>query len=157
MFILARSRSLRLSPRLPHPPPLPKLPRPYGTPPLALFADLALKLFLAMSLMSLQLWTRLDAAGPLLVILDAQTAVCWFLMPSAAHRVLGGGYDAAASPSGYFSLALGATPTAIAIMTAIEGARREPEVVRGRATRRWFFVDLANAVMIQTFLGWLGR
>ena len=39
---------------------------------MALIADMSLGSFLAMSLMSLQLWTLVDLAGPILTILTAQ-------------------------------------------------------------------------------------
>ncbi len=55
----------------------PKVPWSTGTAPLALVADLALGMFLAMSLMSLQLWTLLDVAEPLRVILAAQAVIGW--------------------------------------------------------------------------------
>ena len=96
----------------------PKLGWPTGSPPLALIADVALGLFLAMSLMTLNLASLAAMALPLLVILAVQTAVCWFVVSQVVFRLLGGTYDAAVTSSGYFGLAMGATPTAIAIMTA---------------------------------------
>ncbi len=111
-----------------------------------------------MTLMSLQFWTLLDAAVPLLVILAMQVVVGWVLMVWIVCPLLGRGYDAAVSTSGYFGLALGATPTAIAVMTAITK-------VHGASPRSFivvplvgaFFVDVANAVTIRTFVGWLVR
>lgn len=136
----------------------PRLPWPTGTPPLALVADVSLGLFLSMSLMSLQLWTLLDAALPLLAILVVQTVVSWMILVWVVFRLLGGTYDAAVSTSGYFGLALGATPTAIAVMTAITKAH-------GASPRSFivvplvgaFFVDIANAITIKAFIGLLGR
>jgi ESS family glutamate:Na+ symporter len=150
-FVTAIFAGIVLANTVPHL--FPKLPWPTGTAPLALMADLALGLFLAMSL-----WTLLDVAGPLLLILAAQVIVGWGLMVLVVYRLLGRGYDAAVSTSGYFGLALGATPTAIAVMTAITK-------VHGASPRSFivvplvgaFFVDIANAVTIQTFVGWLAR
>ncbi len=155
-FVTALFAGIVLANTVPHL--FPKLPWPTGTAPLALVADLALGLFLAMSLMSLQLWTLLDVAGPLLVILAAQAVIGWGLMVLVVYRLLGRGYDAAVSTAGYFGLALGATPTAVAVMTAITK-------VHGASPRSFivvplvgaFFVDIANAVTIQTFVGWLAR
>ncbi|MEA2094529.1 MAG: sodium/glutamate symporter, partial [Pseudomonadota bacterium] len=48
---------------------------PTRSPAIALIADIALGTFLAMSLMSLQLWTLVDLAGPILTILTAQFAL----------------------------------------------------------------------------------
>ena len=136
----------------------PKLHWPTGSPPLALAADLSLGLFLAMSLMSLQLWTLLAVAGPLLAILAAQIAACWVLMAWITFRLLGRTYDAAVMSSGFFGLALGATPTAIATMTAVTKAH-------GASPRSFiivplvgaFFVDIANAVTLQSFVAFLSR
>lgn len=135
----------------------PRLPWPTGTPPLALVADVALGLFLSMSLMSLQLWTLLHVAGPLFAILIVQIVVCGLLMAWVVFRLLGKDYDAAISTSGYFGLALGATPTAIAVMTAItkaHGASPRSFVVVPLVGA--FFVDIANAITIQTIIRLLG-
>ena len=135
---------------------LPKLPWPTGSPPLALIAELSLGLFLSMSLMTLNLTTLAAAALPLLVVLAAQTAVCWFLLSQVVFRLLGKSYDAAVATSGFFGLAMGATPTAVAIMTAITKAH-------GASPRSFlvvplvgaFFVDIANAFVLQGFIHWL--
>jgi ESS family glutamate:Na+ symporter len=139
------------------PPLVPRLPWPAGTPSLALISEIALGLFLAMSLMSLNLTTLADAALPLLVVLTVQVAACWFLLSLVVFRLLGRTYDAAMTTAGFFGLALGATPTAIAIMTAITKAH-------GASPRSFlvvplvgaFFVDIANAFVLQGFIQWLG-
>jgi ESS family glutamate:Na+ symporter len=135
----------------------PKLGWPTGSPPLALVADVALGLFLAMSLMSLNLASLADVALPLFVILSAQVLVCWLLVSRVVFRLLGGTYDAAVTSSGYFGLALGATPTAIAIMTATTkkyGASPRSFLVVPLVGA--FFVDIANAIVLQTFVKVLG-
>jgi ESS family glutamate:Na+ symporter len=155
-FVTALFAGIVLSNTIPHL--LPKLHWPTGSPSLALVADVALGLFLAMSLMSLQLWTLLEMAGPLLAILAAQIAACWLLMGWLVFRLLGRSYDAAVMSSGFFGLALGATPTAIATMTAVTK-------VHGASPRSFivvplvgaFFVDIANSVTLQTFLTFLAK
>ena len=135
----------------------PRLGWPTGSPPLALFADVALGLFLAMSLMTLNLAALAGVALPLLVILTAQTVVAWLLISHVVFRLLGGGYDAAVTSSGYFGLAMGATPTAIAIMTATTkkyGASPRSFLVVPLVGA--FFVDIANAIVLQTFVKLLG-
>jgi ESS family glutamate:Na+ symporter len=139
------------------PPLAPRLPWPAGSPSLALISEIALGLFLAMSLMSLNLTTLADAALPLLVVLAVQVTVCWLLLSFVVFRLLGRSYDAAVTTGGFFGLALGATPTAIAIMTAITKAH-------GASPRSFlvvplvgaFFVDIANAFVLQGFIQWLG-
>lgn len=133
-----------------------KLPWPTGKPTLALFSDFSLGLFLAMSLMSLQLWTLIDLAGPILLLLIAQVLVISTFTVFIVFRVLGKTYDAAIMSAGYVGLALGATPTAIANMTAVTkkyGASPQAFIVVPLIGA--FFIDIANAVIIQTILNWL--
>jgi len=134
----------------------PKLPWPTGTPTLALVSEVSLGLFLAMSLMSLQLWTLIDLALPVLLILAAQVLVVTLFSILLVFRLLGKNYDAAVIASGYAGLALGATPTAIANMTAVTkkyGASPLAFVVVPLVGA--FFIDISNAVIIQRMLSLL--
>ncbi len=94
-----------------------KIPWPTGGPTLALVSNFTLGLFLSMSLMSLQLWTLIDLALPIVLLLVAQVLVVSLFTVFVVFRILGKTYDAAIISSGYVGLALGATPTAIANMT----------------------------------------
>jgi glutamate:Na+ symporter, ESS family len=136
---------------------LPSIGWPTGSPPLALIAEVALGLFLAMSLMSLNLATLADVALPLFAILAVQTLVCWVLLETLVFRLLGRSYDAAVATAGFFGLAMGATPTAIAIMTATTkkyGASPRAFLVVPLVGA--FFVDIANAIVLQAFVRILG-
>ena len=107
--------------------------------------------------MTLNLAALAAVALPLLVVLAAQTMVAWLLISRVVFRLLGGGYDAAVTSSGYFGLAMGATPTAIAIMTATTkkyGASPRSFLVVPLVGA--FFVDIANAIVLQTFVKLLG-
>ncbi|MBU2970131.1 sodium/glutamate symporter [Pseudoalteromonas sp. C2R02] len=126
------------------------------TPTLALVSDLSLGLFLAMSLMSLQLWALIDLAGPILLILAAQLILTLSFSIFFVFRFLGKNYDAAVITSGYAGLALGATPTAIANMTAVTkkyGASPKAFIIVPLVGA--FFIDLTNAVIIQMMLNWI--
>ncbi len=129
---------------------------PSGTPTLALISDFSLGLFLAMSLMSLQLWTLIDLAGPILLLLAVQVLLITLFTIFIVFRALGKNYDAAIMASGYAGLALGATPTAIANMTAVTkqyGASPQAFIVVPLIGA--FFIDISNAFIIQFFLSWL--
>jgi ESS family glutamate:Na+ symporter len=133
-----------------------QLPWPTGTSSLALISDFSLGLFLAMSLMSLQLWTLIELALPILFLLAMQVLVIVFFTIFVVFRVLGKSYDAAIMASGYAGLALGATPTAIANMTAVTkkyGASPQAFIVVPLIGA--FFIDLSNAFVIQYFLSWI--
>ena len=123
---------------------------------LSLIADLSLGLFLAMSLMSLQLWTLAGVGGSILLILVAQVIVVTLYVVFVVFRLMGKDYDAAVMSAGYAGLALGATPTAIANMTAVTekfGASAKAFVVVPLVGA--FFIDISNAVIIQFFLDWI--
>ena len=133
---------------------LPKLEWPDRNPSLALVSDLSLGLFLAMSLMSLQLWTLAGVGLPLLALLGAQVLVVTVFVIFAVFRLMGADYGAAVMSSGYAGLALGATPTAIANMTAVTekfGASPRAFVVVPLVGA--FFIDIANAMIIEFVLG----
>ena len=92
---------------------------PAGTPSLALISNLSLGLFLAISLMSIRIWTLVDLAGPILILLVVQALVLVPFVVLVVFRLLGKDYDAAVLSAGYAGQGLGATPTAFANMAAV--------------------------------------
>ncbi|MAT92043.1 MAG: sodium/glutamate symporter [Halioglobus sp.] len=136
---------------------LPRAPHGELRPTMALVSNFCLGLFLAQSLMSLQLWTLNTLAGPLLMIVLAQLLAIMLYAYFVVFRVMGANYDAAVISSGYVGMALGATPTAMANMTAVTQKA-------GASTRAFIivpligalFIDLSNAVVIEFFLNLLG-
>lgn len=140
---------------------LPKsLPRITGTewpsrkPSIAMIADIALGTFLAMSLMSMQLWTLLDLAGPIFTILGAQFIVAVLITVFVVFPAMGKTYDAAVVCAGFGGISLGSTPTAMANMSAVTkhyGASHLAFIIVPLVCA--FFIDLANAVLIPFLLG----
>jgi ESS family glutamate:Na+ symporter len=131
------------------------MPRPEQSRSLALVSEISLGLFLAISLMSLELWTLADLGIAILVMLIAQVVVVMLWAGLVVFRAMGANYDAAVMSAGYVGLALGATPTAIANMTAVTklyGASPRAFIVVPLIGA--FFIDLANAVVIQLYIGW---
>jgi ESS family glutamate:Na+ symporter len=114
--------------------------------------EISLHLFLAMSLMSIQLWQLASAMGPLLMILIAQMLLISTIAVFLVYRFVGRGYDAAVIAAGFMGLGLGATPVAIANMQAITSRY-------GPSTKAFivvplvgaFFIDLSNALVIKGF------
>ncbi|MFH1573891.1 MAG: sodium/glutamate symporter, partial [Acidobacteriota bacterium] len=66
-----------------------------------LVGTIALSLFLAMALMTLQLWELLDLAIPMLIILMAQVAALAAFSYFITYRVMGRDYDAAVMAAGH--------------------------------------------------------
>ncbi|MEL6809659.1 MAG: sodium/glutamate symporter, partial [Pseudomonadota bacterium] len=117
---------------------------------LALITEIALGAFLAMSLMSLQLWTLVALGPALAVILTVQTLMTLGFVIFILFPVMGGGYRAAVLAAGFGGFSLGATPTAIANMTAVTkryGPSPMAFVILPLVSA--FFVDIANAIAIQ--------
>ncbi|MDE3270724.1 sodium/glutamate symporter [Pseudoalteromonas sp. G4] len=124
---------------------------------LSFISDLCLGLFLAMSLMSIQLWTLTSLALPFVVLLVFQVIATMLYATLVVFRVLGKDYDAAVMASGYAGLTLGATPTAIANMTAVTqhyAPSTKAFIVVPLVGA--FFIDILNALVISQFVSWLG-
>lgn len=126
---------------------------PSRTAALALIAEVSLGVFLAMSLMSMKLWTLAGLAGPLVVLLALQLALAVLFTIFVCFRALGRTYDAAVISGGFMGIAIGATPTAMANITAIT-QRYGPSHLAFLVVPLVgaFFIDIANAVMIKFFL-----
>jgi ESS family glutamate:Na+ symporter len=136
---------------------MPALPWPAGSAAMALIAEFSLSVFLAMSLMSMELWTLASSAGVLLVAVGLQALVAAGFIIFVLFPALGGNYFAAVMAAGSTGLMLGATPTAIANMNAVTqryGPAPLAFIVLPLVSA--FFVDLVNAVAIQSFLRYFG-
>ena len=121
------------------------------------FGNASLALFLAMALMSLQLWLLADLAGPLVIILIVQTIFLALYLYFVTFRVMGKNYDAAVLCAGQCGVNLGATPTAIANIQAVTntyGPSHKAFLIIPLTGA--FFVDIVNAFVIQLSIGILG-
>jgi ESS family glutamate:Na+ symporter len=126
---------------------------PSRKPAIALIAEVSLGAFLAMSLMSMQLWTLIDLAGPIFAILGAQFLIAVSLALFVVFPLMGRSYDAAVICAGFGGISLGSTPTAMANMSAVTkryGASHLAFVIVPLVCA--FFIDLANALLIPFFL-----
>jgi ESS family glutamate:Na+ symporter len=116
--------------------------------------EVALQLFLAMSLMSMDLNALAEAMGAVLLVLFIQVIVITLFAVFIVFRIMGKTYDAAVICAGFTGLGLGATPVAIANMSAITakyGASFKAFLVIPLVGA--FFIDLLNAIIIKFFIG----
>jgi len=126
---------------------------PTRKPAMALIADVSLGTFLAMSLMSMQLWTLVDLAVPIFTILGAQFLIAVCVALFVVFPVLGRNYDAAVVCAGFGGISLGSTPTAMANMSAVAqryGASHLAFIIVPLVCA--FFIDIVNALLIPFFL-----
>jgi ESS family glutamate:Na+ symporter len=120
------------------------------------FGEVALNLFLAMSLMSMQLWSLATAVGPILLVLMAQMLVITLVVVFVVFRAMGRDYDACIISAGFVGLGLGATPVAIANMDAVTTRfGPSPKAFLVVPLVGAFFVDILNALIIKLFIGFM--
>lgn len=114
-----------------------------------LFGNVSLSLFLAMALLSLELWVIKDLAVPLVIILSVQALLLALFAIFVVFRVMGKDYDAAVLAGGFCGFGMGATPTAVANMQAITdrfGASHKAFLIVPMVGA--FFVDIINATVL---------
>lgn len=127
--------------------------RPLNAPVIDLFGDVSLRVFLSMSLMSMDLLTLAGAAGPMLVVLLTQVFLMTLVAMIVVFRVMGRDFDAAVISAGFAGLGLGATPVAIGNMQAVTAKYGpSPKAFLVVPLVGAFFIDVANALVIKFFL-----
>jgi ESS family glutamate:Na+ symporter len=118
-----------------------------------LLGGVSLSLFLVMALMGMRLIDLVSLAGPLLVILVLQTIAMAVYAAVVTFRAMGRDYDAAVVAAGHVGFALSSTAAALAIMKTVT-ERRGPSPLAFLIVPMVgaFFIDIANALMIQGYL-----
>jgi glutamate:Na+ symporter, ESS family len=115
--------------------------------------NVALSLFLVMALMTMRLLDLVNLAGPLLVILAAQTVAVALYAALVTFRVMGRNYDAAIMAAGQVGFGMSSTACALAIMKSVT-ERHGPSPLAFIIVPMVgaFFIDITNAFIIQAFL-----
>ena len=115
--------------------------------------EIALQVFLAISLMSLKLWTISYAIPPLLTNVAAQVAVTSAVALLVLFPLLGRDYDAAVASGGFLGFGLSSMPVAMATMEQVTSRYGpSPRAFLLITLAGSFFVDLANALIVKAFL-----
>lgn len=120
--------------------------------------NICLSLFLGMAMISLKLWELQSLALPLFSILVAQVILIALLTYFIAFRMLGRDYDAAVLVAGICGFGLGATPNAMANMSAVCYKYHysvKPFLIVPIIGA--MFVDLINTGIVTMFLNLIGR
>lgn len=115
--------------------------------------DVMLNLYLALALMTLKLWELQDLMGGVLVVLICQVIFMLIYSYFVVFRVLGKNYDAAVMCAGLCGHGLGATPSAIVNMTAINeeyGMSRKAMMIVPIVGA--FLVDIIYQPIVLTFI-----
>lgn len=111
---------------------------------ISLIGDVTLGIFLSMALMSIKLWEIADLALPLFIIVFAQVFFIVVFSTFVLFKLLGKNYDAAVMVAGFAGHGLGATPNAMANMSAV--------VQRfGPSKKAFLVVPIVGAFLIDVF------
>lgn len=119
--------------------------------------NICLSVFLGMAMVSLKLWELESLALPLVVMLVAQVVAMALIAYFVAFNILGRDYDAAVLVAGICGFGLGATPNAMANMSAVCYKYHysvKPFLIVPIIGA--MFVDLINTGFIMMFLNWIG-
>lgn len=111
---------------------------------ISLIGDVTLGVFLSMALMSVKLWEIADLALPLFIIVFVQVFFIVLFSIFVLFKMLGKNYDAAVMVAGFAGHGLGATPNAMANMSAV--------VQRfGPSQKAFLVVPIVGAFLIDVF------
>ncbi len=132
--------------------------RPVDVARAGLIGTLALRIFLAMSLLSLQFETLGRFILPLSAALAAQTVLTCLIALLLVYRVAGRGVDGAVGAGGFIGFALGAMPVGIATMSRLtERIGPAPKALLVVTLAAALFQDTANALIVRAVFWFLGR
>ncbi|WP_027626841.1 sodium/glutamate symporter [Clostridium lundense] len=106
-----------------------------------LIGDVCLGIFLSMALMTLKLWELVNLAGPMIIVVVSQVVFISLYTIFIVFRFLGKDFDAAVMAAGMAGHGLGATPNAIANMSAVTEKY-------GPSTKAFLIVPLVGAFLI---------
>jgi glutamate:Na+ symporter, ESS family len=122
--------------------------------PVQFIGDISLQLFLGMSLISLPLLSLQDALGGIALVMLMQGAMISVFTVFVVFPLLGRNYDAACISAGFIGMGVGATPVGIANMNAITNRfGPSPKAYLVIPLLGAFFIDIANATLVQLILG----
>ena len=113
---------------------------------LDLWGNVSLSIFLAIALMSVALWQLASVAGPMIVMLLAQTVMMFFFARFVVYTIMGRDYEAAVMTAAFCGFGMGATPNAMANMQAVTKQY-------GPAPQAFFIVPLVGSLFIDFFNG----
>lgn len=106
-----------------------------------------LNIFLAMTIMSLEIWKIAGMALPLIVILLGQMILLALYSIIVVFNFTGKNYDSAVMSAGFYGYAMGATPNALASMTAVVDKYNRP------SPKAFFTIPIVGGFAIDLTMG----
>lgn len=109
---------------------------------IASLGNIFLSVFLSMTIMSLEIWKIAGMALPLVTILIGQTIILALYAMFVVFNVSGRDYDSAVMTAGFYGYAMGATPNAMASMSAVVRKYERP------SAKAYFTVPIVGGFII---------
>lgn len=106
-----------------------------------------LNIFLAMTIMSLEVWKIAGMALPLMIILLGQVIILAIYTILVVFNSTGRDYDSAVMSAGFYGYAMGATPNAIASMSAVVEKYKRP------SPKAFFTIPIVGGFAIDLTMG----
>ena len=123
-----------------------------------ILGNIGLNVFLSMALVGLKLWELAAVAGPMLIILVAQTILMAIFAYFVTFNLIGRDFDAAVVSAGHCGFGMGATPNGIANMTAVvERYGPAPRAFFVLPIVGAFLIDFSNSIIITGFLNFVTK
>lgn len=119
-------------------------------------STLSLDIFLALTIIGLELWQIFYIALPMLIIISILSLLTLAFAYFILFRLMNGTYDAAILSAGFMGFAMGTSSNAMAAMQSLTD-RYEPSplAVLTVSIVAGLFVDFTNVLIIYTFIGFL--
>ena len=117
---------------------------------ISVLGNIFLSVFLAMTIMSLEIWKIAGMALPLITILIGQVILLVIFDIFVVFRAAGKDYDSAVMTAGFYGYAMGATPNAMASMSAVVGkyGRPSPKAYFTIPIVGGFIIDLTMSLLV---------
>ena len=134
------------------------LRRPLDTDVTDLIGTIALRLFLAIALLSLDWAALLGHLPMLLAAAGLQIAGVVTVAAVVVYWLMGRDRDAAAAAGGFVGFGLGAMPVGLAVMRRLNARYGDtPRAILAITLAASLFPDTANALALAALFGWLGQ
>ena len=125
-----------------------KVELPHGE--IAVLGNIFLSIFLAMTIMSLEIWKIAGMTLSLVTILIGQVIILALFTAFVVFNAAGRDYDSAVMSAGFYGYAMGATPNAMASMSAVVGkyGRPSPKAYFTIPIVGGFIIDLTMSLLV---------
>ncbi|WP_195852530.1 sodium/glutamate symporter [Aerococcus sanguinicola] len=119
-------------------------------------SDISLNIFLSLTMVGLELWTILDMAIPMLIIIALEAIITIAFARYVVYKLMGNNYDAAVMTAGFIGFGMGSSSNAMACMQQLtKEYGPSPLAFLAVSIVGALFIDFVNIFMIYGFINFL--